>query len=502
MGSFCRTSTVCKTINITRELAKDVTWNDPGGDRGWLNSTIGNTIHAIYRISSGDFSSTHGAPNIDITDEPTEYVATDCVRLTHSPIHVDTYDFGPMTSSVTLSASSGGHTITVTSVDHGNRIVIKNSSPEIDTTSETIMATYTYREKYIPYYGTILLDTYYDSAHPVSDNGFANIGDAVMIPITTTGSSTFTEFSFYCEGHATTDYTIEVGVKSVHNGAWLSYEEKAFTGTTGTKTFYLDQPIASAGTYYVGFIITARSASNALTIGINDAPTYLPLIAKKYKQSGYWVSDTSCATFNARVNYGIINSESPIDIFDLCPYNGHKICIDGIVVNTSSMTGVPIYVYAMPELVMINGTVYPRDRVLYHTTHKELFDSSSIYYNPLALLIAMITIKDPGSTSKTTLIDTRSGGGGILLSDLQEYNKKNTFVDTTYNYNELEAFYDIGYLDGEGYLLGGSIVLTLPLTWKSLWAANGKTEDDVEAMVNSFTQRWVAAGKTVVIEWI
>lgn len=187
-------------------------------------------------------------------------------------------------------------------------------------------------------------------------------------------------------------------------------------------------------------------------------------------------------------------SESGIDVLDLCPYHGHVISTPSGLKATSDMIGQPIYIYAMPTTVKVDSTVITNTRCLNHTTYRDMFDSSSPFYNPFAMLLAIVTIKGIGSDADVTIIDTRTGGGGLVdaLSLSDEAHRHRT------GFYESDGFFDIGHMDGDAYLLGGSVVVELPLSWKTAWTGYGQ---DIDKMISEFCTRWLAPGKTHTIVW-
>lgn len=186
------------------------------------------------------------------------------------------------------------------------------------------------------------------------------------------------------------------------------------------------------------------------------------------------------------------------EVLDLCPYDGHKISIGGSVKDVSTMVGVPIYVYALPNLVRVGGTSETRTRVLNHTDDGSIFDPESPFYNPFAMLLCIVTIKESGSSAEIMIVDTRTGGGGLVEGADAIFKNDQRLVHYT-GFNELESFFDIGALDGDGYLKGGSVILRLPVTWRDEWLARGM---DPDAMVREFCDRWLAAGKVRTAFWV
>jgi hypothetical protein len=184
------------------------------------------------------------------------------------------------------------------------------------------------------------------------------------------------------------------------------------------------------------------------------------------------------------------------DIFDLCPYDGHYITIDGITVPTSSMIGKPIYLYALPFKTIIDNTIVTRSRVLYHSCYPDMFNKNSVFYNPFALLLSIIVIRSVNESSDIVLIDTRSGGGGVKKK-YESLVRTNRFRHPS-GFDEIDSFFDIGHMDGLPYLIGSTVIFKLPHEWRSSWEENG---EDVSVKLSEFMTRWLPAGKSCVVMW-
>ena len=204
-------------------------------------------------------------------------------------------------------------------------------------------------------------------------------------------------------------------------------------------------------------------------------------------------TDVIKATYTYREQYikylGTYN-----EIFDLCPYNGHTIMVDGSEYSTHSMTGTPIYTYALPSIAQVDNTVVTKARSVYHTLFFDMFDPSSDYFNPLALLLAKINIKNV--YGDIMLVDTRRGGGGLSDNDVSRARKILPLDD--HEQNRVDSLFDVGYLDGDAYLKGGTVVVRIPSKWKDDWIDRGQ---DPEVLARESVSRWIAAGKTFTIEW-
>ena len=185
-------------------------------------------------------------------------------------------------------------------------------------------------------------------------------------------------------------------------------------------------------------------------------------------------------------------------IFDVCPYDGHYIYndISESVEKTIDNIGNNIYVYALPS-IMNNSQLAGG---IYHTFDPTIFDQSSINYNPLALRIATIVMRQSIDSSMLVKIDTRRGGGGFT-----DEQKNKILVE-----NKEESIWDFTSLDGDVYFLGGSVIVSLPLTWKTYWVAREiiyknitefEATRNIEEWVLNTAKKYGPAGKHYYIKW-
>ena len=108
---------------------------------------------------------------------------------------------------------------------------------------------------------------------------------------------------------------------------------------------------------------------------------------------------------------------------------------------------------------------------------------------PLDLLIGRIFVRHHASQKSTTLLDTRSRGGGVIEA-MDDNLRRELEPDSDY-------YLDIGTLDGKPYQENSVIVIRLD---KRLLKVNGGnfSEDQVRAAV----QRWSAFGMYPIIEYV
>jgi hypothetical protein len=177
--------------------------------------------------------------------------------------------------------------------------------------------------------------------------------------------------------------------------------------------------------------------------------------------------------------------------FDVCPLKGHSISTARDVhVDVTAMLGKAAYVYVIPKYLDINGSLVSTTATtgLTHTFDVRIFDPTSPYYDPFALLVAKVEMK-PIDLSETLVVDARRGGGGIPDEEVGHLVDKDT---------RTHGFYDIGSMDGDAYLPAGTVVVKLPVAWRDAWREAGT---DPDRLATSVIAELLPAGKTGIIQW-
>lgn len=222
-------------------------------------------------------------------------------------------------------------------------------------------------------------------------------------------------------------------------------------------------------------------SANGDTLEIIDVDSATGLVRFR-SQNGVDYLDGVDATYVARQEW-ISYKGDENDLLDLCPASGHWCTIDGDDYETKSLAGKTIYIYLLPTSVTIDGSTTVASRTIFHS----LIDPSS---NPFAITIAKIVVSTSSRTGDIQIIDVRRGGGGLADETVNDARKIT---------EEVDGFYDIGFTDGDAYMIGGTVVMRLPAAWRDTWNDQGV---DFDAMVEEFCRRWIPPGKTHVIEWV
>lgn len=162
---------------------------------------------------------------------------------------------------------------------------------------------------------------------------------------------------------------------------------------------------------------------------------------------------------------------------DLNPYPGHVLTVDGVDYETYQKIGLPVYIYLLPAYcrlqssgVIITDSV--ETQVIKFTTNPDIFDSSSDYYNKLAVLIAVVGCTAPISPTDVTLLDARSRGGG--------------YPDNTTN-----ALYDTEYFSQKAYPERGFLIFDISMAYK-----------DEEDLIKTAISNNIPTGTIYKIRWV
>lgn len=232
-----------------------------------------------------------------------------------------------------------------------------------------------------------------------------------------------------------------------------------------------------------GITLTTTKASS----GVTDTLTVIDVDAAtgraRFRSAlglDYLANDTVTANYTYREEY-VSYRGTAADVFDCCPADGHYMNLDGVKYATADLVGKEIHIYLLPASVTINGQTMTNARTIYHTA-KEIT-------NPLAVKLATVVINTATTENAVTLIDTRIGGGGVADHHIAAAKRA---------VPESEGFWDIGYLDGDAYLRGGTVIMKLPVSWRDAWVARGV---DPDAMVAKLAERYLPAGKTHLVSW-
>lgn len=153
------------------------------------------------------------------------------------------------------------------------------------------------------------------------------------------------------------------------------------------------------------------------------------------------------------VDYYTRDTCRPIPGLDLNPYPGHPLSVDGNDLLTYQKIGLPVYIYILPAYCTLNGIPMAdsvETNVLNYTLNVETFDSGSDYYNPLAILIGVVSCVAKVTPKDLTLLDARKRGGGNDDATSGNYYDNNYFVDKSYPCNAVLVFeFDSSYKTSE-----------------------------------------------------
>lgn len=180
-------------------------------------------------------------------------------------------------------------------------------------------------------------------------------------------------------------------------------------------------------------------------------------------------SDIITGTYYVRV------TTKDITGLNLNPYPGHTLVVDGRTYDTYQKIGLPVYVYLLPSFCRTELGVIPESietNVLQYTTRTETFDTSSDYYNELAVLLGVVACTGYVHPEDVVLLDARSYGGG-------------TESDVT------ESLFDIDYYDAKTYPEHGFVIIDI--------AKEDKSKADV---IKEAIEKNIAAGTIYQIRWV
>jgi len=161
-----------------------------------------------------------------------------------------------------------------------------------------------------------------------------------------------------------------------------------------------------------------------------------------------------------KVNY--VRKSSDLILYNI---NGNPIPLNPFLNSQEIELNKGLYVYTMPLKIdkqsslsggftLVPVTEYQNESVINYTYDSKIFDSSSIKYNPFALLIGIVYFINNPKRKKTNLSDTRLRGGGlksnIELLEIQEVHK-----DAIHNW-------DMYPVHGTSYPRGGFVIIRIP----------------------------------------
>ena len=161
-----------------------------------------------------------------------------------------------------------------------------------------------------------------------------------------------------------------------------------------------------------------------------------------------------------KVNY--VRKSSDLILYNI---NGNPIPLNPFLNSQEIELNKGLYVYTMPLKIdkqsslsggftLVPVTEYQNESVINYTYDSKIFDSSSIKYNPFALLIGIVYFINNPKRKKTNLSDTRLRGGGlksnIELLEIQEVHK-----DAIHNW-------DMYPVHGTSYPRGGFVIIKIP----------------------------------------
>ena len=104
------------------------------------------------------------------------------------------------------------------------------------------------------------------------------------------------------------------------------------------------------------------------------------------------------------------------------------------------------------------------------------------------MLVGSVYIKHYTSLLSTTLIDTRTPGGGI--KDISDNIRKELQIES-------DCYYDIGYYDGEAYQENGVFVVRIDRNVLVEYGGH-LTKEDIQTAVS----KWSALGTIPIIEYV
>lgn len=136
----------------------------------------------------------------------------------------------------------------------------------------------------------------------------------------------------------------------------------------------------------------------------------------------------------------------------------YKLNLNPYVANAGIPINKPIYVYILPEYAMDSTySVIPESlqtRTVHVTYSPNMFNSSQVDYNPLAVLIGIIYVTDSFDINDLTILDTRKRGGGASA-----YYEDNNLFGVE---KEAESYWDVVPNYPVSYQNGGFVIIQLP----------------------------------------
>jgi hypothetical protein len=157
------------------------------------------------------------------------------------------------------------------------------------------------------------------------------------------------------------------------------------------------------------------------------------------------------------------------------PYPGHLLEVDGNTFYTYQKIGLPVYIYILPGYCTLDGEIISDSYegvVINYTINSEIFDPSSSYYNPLAILVAIVSCSSTVTPDDITLLDARKRGGGAEGTE-------NT------------SFFDVDYFTDKAYPENGFVIFNIFSGFR-----------DQQDLIDEAIKKNIAAGTLYKIRWI
>ena len=212
-----------------------------------------------------------------------------------------------------------------------------------------------------------------------------------------------------------------------------------------------------------------------ISISKNGTPLSSSDIADISKDGTITFTDTIYSSDSLIATYYVKNTTIDIIGLNLNPYPGHALTVDGRDYTTYQKIGLPIYVYLLPNFCSIGQDIITESlesNVINYTANPEIFDTSSIYYNELAVLLGIVSCSGYVHPTDVTVIDARSYGGGAV-------------EDTT------ESLFDIDYYVSKTYPEKGFVIIDVD-----------KSDKDKEPLIREAIEKNIATGTIYKIRWV
>ena len=522
-GSVSLTPGFSKNINLpsTTGGGNTITWNSGSVTVGGSATVVavGGTDYRTWtitdtRASSNTYTGSTDSCTITVQDGvktfnallPSE-AASDMTAILQASTDgytmvqfYDGYSFVGTSTSVSNLTGSNAYKIGVKATDQasgGGTIYEEYTYTDYETvsTSRTVYVTHvkTLSEKYVTTTGTIELDgedppVGYFAYKPYSIRQYDGRLNIKVFPpqigLTSIDawcpSITFGKFSRSIDisgsavgWQAMYPESTVVAHYSIPDGVWSEYGDYTIE--------YADEELSYYGPHEVltkHFPLLFNEDLDGVTdisISINGTPVTDDEITNISKDGLIELSQTISSSDVITGTYYTRSVSKDIVGLNMNPYPGHLLEVDGNTFYTYQKIGLPVYIYILPGYCTLDGEIISDSYegvVINYTINSEIFDPSSSYYNPLAILVAIVSCSSTVTPDDITLLDARKRGGGAEGTE-------NT------------SFFDVDYFTDKAYPENGFVIFNIFSGFR-----------DQQDLIDEAIKKNIAAGTLYKIRWI